>query len=95
MSIPSILLAIQGHWSGVARLHLPGDPVRESASQAQLDPVAGGKFLALSYDWTFEREPQGGLLLWVRACVCCPMMGNTGATNVGEWTRAFYDYKHG
>lgn len=63
MSIPNPLIAAVGKHAGISRLYLPGDPLRESPSRAQVDLIARGKFLALNYEWVFEGEPQAGLIL--------------------------------
>jgi hypothetical protein len=63
MSIPDNLKAAQGTWSGESRLHLHEEPIRTSPSQASVTLEAGGKFLAVSYDWVFEGARQEGLIL--------------------------------
>lgn len=63
MSIPSSFAATQGSWAGASKLYLPDDPLRASPSQAGVALVARGKFLTISYDWSFEGEPQSGVIL--------------------------------
>ncbi len=63
MSIPSSFAATHGKWVGSSKLYLPDDPLRASPSQAEVAPVARGKFLTISYDWSFEGEPQSGVIL--------------------------------
>lgn len=63
MSIPSPLSDAVGRYSGTSNVYLPGDPLRESPSRAQVDLVARGKLLTLNDEWNFEGEPQAGLIL--------------------------------
>jgi hypothetical protein len=66
MSIPLDYVNLQGEWNGANRLHLPWmteNPVQESNSLAKVGTAAGGKFLSIEYDWTFEGQSQDGILL--------------------------------
>ena len=64
MQHPAPLYALAGLWSGTNKLWFtPDSPVIESASTAQIEPLAAGKFLSLRYTWTYEDVPQEGMLL--------------------------------
>jgi hypothetical protein len=41
----------------------PGEPAAESESTATIAPVAIGTFLSVTYNWSYEGEPQEGILL--------------------------------
>ena len=66
MSINEKLAALAGKWKGTNRLFLSpdDDSVKESASSAAATTKANGQFLAIEYTWSFERDPQEGLLVW-------------------------------
>jgi len=64
MSVPDGFTKSVGDWTGKNRLWLsPKDPVRECKSTAAVALVARGKFVTISYTWTFDGEPQEGLFL--------------------------------
>lgn len=63
MSITTAIANAEGRWVGEAKLYLPGDPVRTTPSRAEIRNIANGKFVTITYDWSFEGEPQSGLLL--------------------------------
>lgn len=58
--------ALAGEWTGTKQLYSepPPAPARASASKLSVTPVAGGSFLQLNYDWTYEGETQTGVLLF-------------------------------
>jgi hypothetical protein len=59
------LAQLVGSWRGTNKLWLPpAEEPAESQSRAEVTPVAGGKFVTISYTWTYEGAPQDGLLLW-------------------------------
>ena len=54
-----------GNWSGTKQLWLaPDAKAVQSASTAQVSPMAQGQFIALAYTWESEDEPQDGLILF-------------------------------
>jgi hypothetical protein len=55
--------ALIGTWTGTSRLFLPGEPTRESDTTASVAIVAQGKFCTINYAWSFDAEPQAGMLL--------------------------------
>ena len=63
MTTPEHLRTAIGTWTGTSRLFLPGEPTRESPSTALVGLVARDKFATTAYTWTFEGEPQEGLLV--------------------------------
>lgn len=63
MSLPQSLQALVGRWIGTSRLLLPGEPVRETSSEATVSLVAQGKFCTLAYSWSFDGTAQDGMLL--------------------------------
>ncbi len=63
MSIPEALRAAAGDWIGEKHLYLPGDPTRTVPSTATGAQAAQGRFCTITYQWTFEGQPQDGLLL--------------------------------
>lgn len=66
MSVPTNLHALTGTWTGVYRLHLPGEPLRESATTAEVDLAAQARFVTIDYTWEFDGQPQDGLLVFGR-----------------------------
>lgn len=54
-----------GTWTGTKRLWLEGaaGPVRSSACELVVSPIALGAFLSFAYTWAFEGSPQEGLLI--------------------------------
>lgn len=52
-----------GAWSGASQLFLPGSPVQTSAATATVTPLLQGLFLEVRYTWSYQKEPQEGLLL--------------------------------
>lgn len=60
------LEAAVGRWSGVNRLYMLEEEMREAPSEAVFEPAAGGQFYTLRYTWSYEGQPQDGLLLFNR-----------------------------
>ena len=54
-----------GNWTGTKKLWMgpPGIAPAVSAAALAVTPVAGGKFLAFAYAWSFEGRPQEGLIV--------------------------------
>lgn len=53
-----------GEWAGTKKLWLSAaSPEQASDSRMSIAPVAGGKFLAVRYTWSYEGEAQEGFLL--------------------------------
>ena len=63
MSTPELLHTLTGTWTGTSRLYLPGEPTRESPSNASVTLIAREKFCTIAYTWVFDGEPQEGLLM--------------------------------
>ena len=63
MSVPASLQSAVGTWDGTKKLFLPGEPTRESESTLTVALAAQGKFSTIAYTWTFEGEPQDGLMV--------------------------------
>lgn len=64
MMISDTFLNLTGEWQGINRLWLnPSEPVRESGITAVLQAVGNQQFLQLQYKWSFEAQPQEGVLL--------------------------------
>ena len=63
MTIPSALRSALGTWSGLKHLYLPGEAARVVPSSATVKPAAGQHFYTIAYTWTFDDQPQDGLLL--------------------------------
>jgi hypothetical protein len=56
--------ALAGSWQGVSRLYLEGADGPEQASDSTLTAVfTVRKFLEIRYTWSYEGQPQEGLLL--------------------------------
>ena len=53
-----------GRWSGDNHLYvMPGDPVRESESEATVSLAADGAVALVTYTWAYEGTPQEGVLM--------------------------------
>lgn len=53
-----------GEWEGTNLLRFgPDTPVSTSASKMTVAPVANGKFLGFTYDWSYDGAGQEGLIL--------------------------------
>ena len=65
MSIDQKLSALVGNWKGTNRLHTPWmpQPLQMSDSAATVRSRMNGQFLSIEYTWSFENEPQEGLLI--------------------------------
>jgi GrpB-like predicted nucleotidyltransferase (UPF0157 family) len=64
MTVPASLLPLVGNWVGQNRLWLsPDEPARESETSASVALAAQGKFLTFRYTWSFDGQPQEGLLV--------------------------------
>lgn len=57
-----------GDWTGTNRLHLgdwkPEDPLHVSDGTATVRARVGGQFLEIAYNWSYEGEPQEGVLIF-------------------------------
>jgi hypothetical protein len=58
--------ALTGEWQGTKHLYLEPPPAAPQSSPSTLSvtPLAGGNFVQLNYTWSFEGEPQTGVLLF-------------------------------
>jgi hypothetical protein len=58
--------ALAGDWQGTKALYLepPPAPAISCPSQLAVTPIAGGSFLQFTYHWSYEGEPQSGVLLF-------------------------------
>lgn len=65
MSIDQKLSDLVGNWKGTNRLHAPWmpQPLQMSDSTATVRSKMNGQFLAIEYTWSFENQPQEGLLI--------------------------------
>ncbi len=64
MKHPAPLYDLAGQWIGTNRLWFTPDMAAlESATTATIAPVVAGKFIQISYTWTYEDAPQEGVLL--------------------------------
>lgn len=65
MSVDQKLTDLVGEWKGTNKLHLPWTPVpiRESDSTAIVKTKMNGQFLAIEYTWSYEGQPQEGMLV--------------------------------
>ncbi len=65
MSEDQGLSDLVGSWKGTNRLHVPWMPekLKESASDAIVRSKMNGQFLSIEYTWSFDGEPQEGLLI--------------------------------
>jgi hypothetical protein len=71
-----------GQWRGIKRLWLmPGEPVRECAATAVVTLEARGQFATFRYAWSYEGQPQDGLLLVGQAAAT----GRVHAAWVDSW----------
>ena len=81
MTFPDALARLVGRWSGTSALHLSATaPARESASDATIEPVASGKFLAMRYTWREDGLQDGLLLLGAD-----PKSGLVAASWIDSW----------
>ncbi len=65
MSVDRKLANLVGDWKGTNRLHVPWmpEPIKESDSTATVRSKMNGQFLSVEYTWSFEGEPQEGMLI--------------------------------
>ncbi|MFO7654828.1 MAG: DUF1579 family protein [Candidatus Krumholzibacteriia bacterium] len=64
MSVPDPLGDLIGDWAGVSRLWMsPDHEAQESATEADVDIAADGRFFVLRYAWTQDDREQDGMLL--------------------------------
>jgi len=65
MSIDRSLADLVGDWKGTNRLYVPWMPVPmlESNSTATVRTKMNGQFLSIEYTWSYEGEPQEGMLV--------------------------------
>src|SRR5215204_1645358 len=65
MAIEQELTDLVGNWKGTNRLHAPWmpEPLQLSASTAMVRSKMNGQFLSIDYTWSFEGEPQEGMLI--------------------------------
>ena len=65
VSIDKKLESLVGVWKGTNRLYLSWTPKRlkESDSTATVHSKMNGQFLSVEYTWSFEGEPQEGILI--------------------------------
>ena len=65
MSLDQKLAGLVGEWKGTNRLHTPWlpEPLKESESTATVRTKMNGQFLSIEYKWSFEGEPQEGILI--------------------------------
>jgi len=67
MSVPEGLADLVGEWRGTSKLWLsPDEPVRESDTTASVTLAAQGKFITIAYTWSYEGDPQDGLIVLSR-----------------------------
>ena len=62
MRIPAELEKLSGGWQGTSLLWLSEQPL-ESETTAAVRSAAGGTCLCIEYRWSYEGEPQEGILL--------------------------------
>ena len=65
MGIDQNLTDLVGNWKGTNRLHVPwmAVPLLESESTAAVRTRMNGQFLSVEYTWSFEGQPQEGMLV--------------------------------
>lgn len=65
MSVEQKLSDLVGSWKGTNRLHVPwmAEKLKESESNAVVRSKMNGQFLSVEYTWSFDGEPQEGLLI--------------------------------
>jgi hypothetical protein len=57
---------LHGVWSGTKKLWLaPDDPAFESRTMARVSELAQGQFVSIAYQWTFDDQPQDGLIVFI------------------------------
>jgi uncharacterized protein (TIGR03067 family) len=63
IAMPEFLTNAIGEWSGKTKLLMPGERDRTSDSKLTIAKTAMGKFLTLSYTWSYDGNDQQGMLL--------------------------------
>jgi len=63
MSAIESLRTLVGGWTGTSRLIMPGEPAHESQSSLSIGLAARDKFTTIAYTWSFDNEPQEGMLV--------------------------------
>jgi hypothetical protein len=65
MGIDSKLADLVGDWQGTNQLHVPWmpEPLKKSDSRAIVRSKMNGQFLSIEYTWSFEGDPQEGILI--------------------------------
>ncbi len=65
MSVDQKLSDLVGSWNGTNQLHVPWMPekLKESGSVATARSKMNGQFLSIEYTWSFDNDPQEGLLI--------------------------------
>ncbi len=65
MNITERFGGLAGDWKGSNVLHVPWmpEPVKRSDSKAAIRSKMNGQFLSIEYTWSFEGEPQEGMLI--------------------------------
>ena len=65
MGVDLELADLVGDWKGTNRLHAPwmAQPLQVSNSRAIVRSKMNGQFLSIEYTWSFENEPQEGMLI--------------------------------
>ena len=66
MTFQEFRQAVVGEWAGTKQLYFsppPASPI-SSPSKLAVTAVAGGSFVQLNYEWTYEGETQTGVLLF-------------------------------
>lgn len=84
MSVNEHLAAYVGTWTGTNYLYLSWepDPLRQSRSDMTVSLKANRQFVAFEYTWSFEGEPQEGIIL----------LGSDPASNAVQtvWTDSWH-----
>ena len=65
MGVDQKLADLVGNWKGTNRLHAPWmpQPIQDSDSTATVYSKMNGQFLTIEYTWSFENDPQEGMLI--------------------------------
>ncbi len=63
MAIPGGFVTLVGAWTGNKAVIEPGEPRHEGPCDATIAKAMRDEFLEVRYAWSYEGEPQAGLLL--------------------------------
>lgn len=64
MTLTELMEQLVGEWTGTNLLRLePGVPDRITPSSLSVSTVAGGRFISLTYTWSFDGAPQEGFMM--------------------------------